>query len=1140
MSPSASAKSAAFLAPTTTPDGAADIDSLAVAASFDGWDDVVEELGAIKPSHRSRKSQVADFLLRRKTSDLPAGALVAASRAHQSRFFREALTRKGSDTQGRDGQPHGSDREGALTELVSAVKSGKGAPDASFELAKKFASARPQDVAQLLSQLDGGQALQDDLRSALVRSGMGGTKARKCTEVIYAALVAQFATGMECSRLQRYAKEIDALEGGGGTFGRRLQALNTIESELAAESGLSTASIAMLLTRLTELRSLLEQSASQHELFIVAAIDGITVDSAAPDIEGRLRELDERDLSIASSSNLDSDTRLRLQAQANAARATLEALRTRSADLDAMAAQPRLRQALHSLDVAGYVNARASLANVASRVAADFRTALFERLDEIITGTREVQWLQAMCDRDAEIIDMVLPGAQWDDLAWSLKSDALDPAQKQVLLNLEAQHLRRKAARALDIAMQSAALSGARGANRFPTGAFQALRADATLIAWFVQNAPRMVGERDLAIANWIRLSVDDTAQSDALFLELQAKGIDIGSMQDHARQGFQSSADVQACMNQIQAFGQALQKNSLVASLDPQVRVAQVGMQLLANLGISAADINDPAIDVQARPLIEEALHRRTGAKELLRALRRIAVVQVANESQDANFTPAGQRADGVTYSSLIIQRLAAMGQDMNVNSANPVVKEAAVHLREKLPADTRSLDKLCADFDPASLANRAGGFLRSPASIAKPSSRPAAQAKAAAAQRGRQQANEAMLKQALAALKPGQVITISFGAAGEISVSVPTVPGLSVDTSLSAEKRRSIAVSLAQDGTFDVEILAGASARHGASVTTLMDAIDIRMGVTRARDQGYRVKFDQQAACEALLVAVANNADIAPHVQAATAVESAAHSLVRGDVSVTATADLTIASLSLELAAAAGESHSVHEGGQFKREVFSRDVRAQAVLRAALAGDLASREAGVGIDLGVRRTIVRENGMLAGGPQRAELSPTLSLVTRVAFGNQRSCLDTLLPGDSPQKQAIAAELGSLDDGAELFMRYGLSEAARAQANGLLGKAQNALTQAAQQHASAQKALRNQARNFAKEADAVMRNPANYTPQGFGWTQRTIASAEKSRGVVTQSAQRASEQTVFRPFDELPGGAPQVGRPLLLAAMAA
>ncbi|MBC7602182.1 MAG: hypothetical protein H7255_05910 [Ramlibacter sp.] len=991
----------------------------------DAIEDIVEELSSIRPSHRSRKSQVADFLFRRKTSDMPEGAMGAAKRVHQSKFFNEALARHAKDSQhGGGGSGRGSE---AMAALLEAVKPRKGSAGASFDPAKQFAAQRKGVVAPLLAS--GGEAFTQNLHAALVRSGMGGTKARKCTEVIYAALVAQFATQSESTRLGHYESKLAAIESGSESMANRLKALNAVDAELAGETELSSAGMAHLKIRLDELRPMLEQTAAQQDSYIEAAMDGITTTSSPQEIDGRLRELDERALSVENSVNLDDATRVRLQGLIASSRTLLDTLKTREADLDALAGQPRLQQALRSLDAHAYVPARQGLTHVLDKVASDYRPALLERLDEMIQGPREAQWLVAMREGDAGIIDMILSGAQWDDQAWSVKLGVLDPATGVALLNLEAQHQCRKAARELDHVMQSAALRSR--ANKFPVNAFGALKADAALIGWFVQNAPKMVDQRDLAIASWIRLSLHDaatgqpdTAKCDALFLQLQAKGIDTAEIEIYARQGFNSSSDVRACMRQIQAFSQALQKSTQVGSLDPQARVEQIG----------------------------------------------------------------------------------------------------------------------------ASAASRVRAMFRMPV-IAKPSTSGASQAKAAAALEERRVANERIIKAAVASLLPNQAITISLLASGGIEVSVPTIPGLSVATALSVEAHTSIRISRATDEKFELEILKGLSVREGVSVKGALDVLDVSFGITQERDNGRLIRYDQQVKCEGFVVALANGADLEPHLKAASSVDAVSISALRGDVSVSATADFTIASISAEVAASAGERRSVYESGQFKREVFSRDARADVVLKAEVAGGLASAQAGTGIDMGVRRALVRENGMLAGGPQRRELNPTLSLVARVAFGDdskpsvkaQRTqrCIDGLLPGiTAQQKQAIVAQLGEPQDGTEFFTRYQLNEAARVEANVLLGKANALLTQAAQQPGASQKALRGQASDFVKRADAVTRNPANYQAEGFGWTLRSSMTSERSPGISAKSAERSSEQTSFIAFDAMPDK-PQVGQSMLLAMMA-
>ncbi|MBC7436962.1 MAG: hypothetical protein H7332_12950 [Bdellovibrionales bacterium] len=1147
-------------------------DQSAALRADDSWGDIVGELSSIRPTHRSRKSQVADFLLRRNKPDISADALGTATRAHTSRFFKEALKHHARSQRHDDGHPpaNGAPQQPAapMTELVAAIKSAKGAPGGSFDRAKAFAARHTDDVAQLLS--NGGDEFQQELQVELLRSGMGGTKARKCTEVVYAALVAQFATDNETERRLYLESRIDALDSPAHTLASRLAALNRIDAELACETRLSSAGIALIKARLAELRPLLEQSTLQHEMMIASATKDISVDMPAQHIEGRLRELDDRAVAITNSTHLSDATREHLQGLLRASRTLLMVLGTRSGHLEALVSQPRLQGALQSLGAREYVKVQLGLTHAIDHIAPAYQNALLERLDELILGAREAGWIVAMHQGDADITDMVLAGAQWDEQAWKLKLAALSLAQKEpareglALLNLGAQHARRIAARELDQAMQSAALKtsvfkapGNRGKDaydKFPVNAFQALKADAALIAWFAGHAPQMVGERDLAIANWIKLSLHNPATGlpdscDALFAQLRSSGIATDALEIQVRQGFKSTRDVQACMNQIQAFSVALQKNALVASVDPQVRAAQIGMQLLLSIGIRAEHIGDPAIDAQARQLIARALQQRSGAKELLQTLRRVAVIQVAAQSQDPNFSTSGENAAG-PYSSQIMTRLVGLGLDLG--SPHPLVKETATHLRQKLPGDDRPLEKLCSDFDPAKATNRARALVKS-AVGARPFSRAAADSKPAASLpvtkavgspvAARRAANEATLRSAVTGLQPNEIITITFGDSLDLKVSAPVVPGLALAASLTAGRHNSIQMSRAENGGFVVEVLGGVSARQGVSITTVMDALELSVGVTQAREKGHRIKFAAPSDCEAFLVAVANGSDPAPTLKKASSVEAATRTALAGEVAATATADFTIASLSVAVAATAGERHSVHQNNLFRQEVFSRDVSAQVVVSAALAADLASGQAGAKIDLGVRRSIVRESGMLAGGPagsDKAGLSPALSMVARVTkTGNTERCLNTLLPGASPaQRQAITAQLGVVEEGTELFTRYLLNETARVQANVLLGKAASALTQAAMQRPGpAQQALREQAMSFVKQADAVTRNVANYAPEGFGWTLRSDNAVGTPRGAYSQSAQRAGEQTSFIEFDATADGSPPVGQSLLLAA---
>ena len=109
------------------------------------------------------------------------------------------------------------------------------------------------------------------------------------------------------------------------------------------------------------------------------------------------------------------------------------------------------------------------------------------------------------------------------------------------------------------------------------------------------------------------------------------------------------------------------------------------------------------------------------------------------------------------------------------------------------------------------------------------------------------------------------------------------------------------------------------------------------------------------------------------------------------------------------------------------------------------------------------------------------------------------------------------------------------MTEDARAQANVLLGRANSALSDVRLKRSQA--SLDNVVA-LVRQADAVTRDPANYTPEGFGWAVRSSSDVEKSRGVYTEFAQREGEHARFIKFGALPAGQPAIGQSVLLSVM--
>ena len=630
---------------------------------------------------------------------------------------------------------------------------------------------------------------------------------------------------------QYYGAALQSVQAGGKTLGAQLEILSGLENDLKAEIIMSDAGKAEVAADLARMCSLLQPGAETLEQLISIATRGLTTDTPVAQLDNRLRELDDHLLSIKGSANLTDGTRERLAAAVAQARTLVETLKARTQDLDALAGHGRLQGALRDVkDARDYVAARQGLAYATDKVAPALHGALLDHLNANITGPQDAVLLADIRAGNPEIIDMLLPGALWDELAYALKSSALNPATELALVNVQAQHERRQVAREMDNAMQSAAFKSSISKSlgkgkaeyaKLPANAFQALKADAALIGWFVQHAPNTLGERDLAMANWIRLSLHDTAtgqpdsaKKDELFRQLRARGLDTQQMELHAAQGFRSSADVQACASHIRAFSKALQNSATAAAVDPRVRAAQVGMELLRGLGIRAASIDDPAIDAQARQLIDRALQAEQGySRTVSRPAPRRDHAGRAGE-QRPGFHSRGPRSGRHLPQQPDHEPHGRHGHELPVAQSQPCGKRRSTcctNCRVTLAPWTS-----CA-------ATRSG---------LKPVFGREAQK--------RREANEATLKAALAQLKPNQSITITFGTTVEVSASTPVLPGLSVGADMRADRHNSIRVSCTADAIFSVELLAGVSTREGGSLTTVMDALSLRLGASHQRDKG------------------------------------------------------------------------------------------------------------------------------------------------------------------------------------------------------------------------------------------------------------------------------------------------------------
>jgi hypothetical protein len=247
-----------------------------------------------------------------------------------------------------------------------------------------------------------------------------------------------------------------------------------------------------------------------------------------------------------------------------------------------------------------------------------------------------------------------------------------------------------------------------------------------------------------------------------------------------------------------------------------------------------------------------------------------------------------------------------------------------------------------------------------------------------------------------------------------------------------------------------------------------------------------------------------------------------------LEGRASVSAKADLTLASLSAEVAAAIGTESTVVSSLNGQVETQVRRLRATATASAGSMADDASREVSTGLNLSASKTLERQYGMLRPGSQA-----TFSAI--VTGGNADRCLQALLPEDvglsEGQRRALIDSLprdnGRIPDGTELFVRYALTPVAIREANSFLGQASAALTRASVATGDMRQVAVDDAKDWVRQAHQVTQRAESYTLEGVGWTRREQKEVTRNRGVYQQFARGGSETRGFTAVDRAAAPAP-------------
>lgn len=1078
----------------------------APAASREPWgENLGQRMRALCPARRGWLTRAADFL-RGRTPGLDTGAHTLARDMHESRPFTEYLKREAEGT---------APEKDPGRALVGGVRAAADCPPHElFKRAQDYAATNTRAACALLA--NGTDEFLATTRFALELAGVSPKRAVARAEVIHAGLVAHLACANQTERLTHYGTKIRELHSSTAPMAQRLEMIAAIEAEADGELRLAPGDIAQVRRQLAELRSMCEEASTHHARLIAAAMSGITTNTTPQVLADRMKELDNVSRSIELDARTEAAGKAALQAQLAQARGVLTCLQERPAALARIAGQRGLHAALQALDATHYIKARRGLDHTLACVGPVGQRAVLERLDQMITRPDQAAWLDDIARGDAGIIDMLFPGAEWDEDALRLKQAAVPPDDRKAQLNLDVQHSLRISARALDEAMQADVLKGKPGHARFPQHAFRALKADPALIGWLARNAGGVVAERNLAIADWISLSLHDPAlggvdpaKARELLDKLGLQDLDARDIERHIRQGFASTGAVLACRDQIQAFSRALRETSLAGAEHAVARAERVVVELLRGIGIEAAHPLQEDIAPRLKALVQKA-----PSDDLLRKARRIAVLQEAIVAGDASFSPSASR-DGVPNSVLILRRMAAFG--VSEGSPQARISAAAKHAASKLPEDSRPLTEICEAHDPGTTKNRIAAGLKSLLSSSPAQGAGAPAAAPSSLVPKQHQENAALLALAVGKLKPGEAFAIRFGVYGGMTVSAPGLPGLSAGLSARVDSHNTITVSRGDDDTYRVELHGGRDARAGISLSAIRDLLNLTMQAASGHADGHGFPFASPAQCAAFLAAIANGQELAPELWPGARIDALSRAGAQAGASLSTTVDVLLAKLTAEIAAEAGGERSTRKAADGESETITRTLTATAAAGVALAGDLASADTGAGVSLGVQRSLVRQHGMLQAGC-------SFTATSKVLRGDVESSLQRLLPGlGAADRERYAQKLQGAADGSELFVRYQLSAEARRAANLLAGKARVALSEAARHPASSPGRAQGleEARRNLREADRVTRTPGNYSPEGFGWTLFAKSGASTSHGVYTRYTEGLDAATQFVFFDE-------------------
>ncbi len=442
--------------------------------------------------------------------------------------------------------------------------------------------------------------------------------------------------------------------------GHRLQALGMLAKGLRANQAIGDADRQACLKDLAQAHQVCLQELADQAGSITAKLSLAELRTALPERRQLLADLVR---GLEQGPPLDDEVRRALTARLAEARWRLDRLETREADLAAIRTQVQaarsssvvmgpgapaqaqgpikpMADVLATLPPDDYLAARRSLDQLLERLPDTPPELLMERLNDYVGHPDQVRWLHDMAKGEADIIDMVLRGAAWNEDARALKRVAYDPKDPNAELRLAVQHDLRVVREDLNAAMVASNLAG--GENRLPVNLFSAVKADPKVLNWLAQNAASEVAARNAQIGAWISLSLFDPEtctvpeqQVDALLAQVTAHGIQPQALREHIRQGFKNTAEVAACRELVRQVAQSLKASALITTLEEKqsalLKASRVARDLIREVtGLETDVATGPQLDAAVASTVTQSMpwlaHEPAlkGVQEAIRERRR------------------------------------------------------------------------------------------------------------------------------------------------------------------------------------------------------------------------------------------------------------------------------------------------------------------------------------------------------------------------------------------------------------------------------------------------------------------------------------------------------------------------------------